>query len=573
MKIKNVLIILIASLIVLPGTSYAARVWTYFDESNHQLDSPSDKEIKELAVKRVSNDNVTQYLLNISHDFSGTQSAGYLETIGNATPEPGQHWINENEIIACQIAGIAKEAAATNSRYISVGYLSQGAPNITGNVHALQLDGKSSYVSAPGLSLAYASSWSIEFWAKRDQLGRLDPIISQGEAVAYKGFEAGFTEANTFIFKMPLAGEIETQAFDDLYWHRWKCRYIRYSKWLDSINDYAYVTALYVFRDTIEVGQVEFVSNHYHSSKDILMLGRGLDSIIFKGQIKDVVVKKDGKVIADYPLNENSNTASDDSGNDNHASLLHFSANYWIDNPAITQSYDFDQVLEKQEIPQFKMKSWAKITYIWSRQFLVTNNTSMDAMEKNIKIDVLDDSGQASVTGDGQWWYEDGTSMKIWAQSNLLYDVTGYVNNFSNATVESDNILINELKNAMNITWSFAKHVYDIQTQVGHPVSLESIPSSIISQLTLTEPIESSIETSNSSEASDPNDSIDDASKENLYYWSDFEKKIYPLIGDTSFSLEWDAGNMGNLVTKIKAVWPSDSHIIPHIAETPPGYP
>jgi hypothetical protein len=571
MKVKHFLIILFASLIIIPGTSKAARVWTYFDVNNNQLQSPSDKEIKELAVKRVSNDNVTQYLLDISHDFSGTQSAGYLETIGNATPEVGQHWVNHNEIIACQIAGIAKDAAAVNSRYISVGYLSQGAPNITGNVHALQFDGVGAYVSAPGLSLAYGNSWSIEFWAKRDELGRKDTIISQGDFSAYKGIEAGFTDTNTFIFSLPYAGTIETQAFEDLYWHRWKCRYLRYSKWVEALNDYAYVTTLYLYRDTVEVGKIEFVSNHYHSSKDTLNIGKGLTGDFFKGRVKSVVVKKDGKIIADWPLDDNSDLATDKSGTSHTAKLINFSGNYWIDDPSIAQAYDFSQILEKQEIPQFKMATWAKITYVWSRQFLVTMNTSMKSMVSNIKIDILDDSGQPSVVGEGQWWYEDGTAMRISAQSNPLYDVIGYVDNLATLTYETDILLINELKNELNITWNYAKHIYEIQTQVGSPVSLESIPSSIISNLTFKEPMEASTtNSSNAIDVLDPNAARENASTETLYLWSEFEKKIYPLIGDKTFSLEWDAGTMGSLVTTIKVVWPPDYYIIPHIAETPP---
>jgi hypothetical protein len=71
MKVKHFLIILFASLIIIPGTSKAARVWTYFDVNNNQLQAPSDKEIKELAVKRVSNDNVTHTCLIFHMTFQG----------------------------------------------------------------------------------------------------------------------------------------------------------------------------------------------------------------------------------------------------------------------------------------------------------------------------------------------------------------------------------------------------------------------------------------------------------------------------------------------------------------------
>ncbi|KPA14901.1 conserved hypothetical protein, secreted, partial [Candidatus Magnetomorum sp. HK-1] len=566
-KIKQFFISLLICLVVLPGVSNAARVWTYYDENNNQLQSPSVTEIEQLAVKRVSNDNVTQYLLEISHDFSGTQSTGFLDNIGNATPVIGQHWINKDEIIACQIGGIAKDSAASNTRYISMGYTTRGAPNITGKVHALQFDGTGSYVSAPGVDLGYASSWYIEFWAKRDKLGVEDPIISQGEVAAYKGLEAGFTAANTFVFDLPYAGKIETQAYEDLYWHRWKCRYVRYNKWIDALNAYGYVTTLYLYRDTVEVGKVEFVSNHYHSSKQELDIGKGLAGAYFKGQIKSVVVNKEGKIIGNWPFNDNASTAADVSGLGSSATLNKFSGNYWIDDPSIAKVNDFAQILDKQEIPQFKMVSWAKVAYLWSRQFKITMNTSMSSMVNNIKIDILDDTGQTSVVGEGQWWFLDGTTMQMWAQGNSLYDVTGYVDNLSNLTYTDSIIVINELKNEMNITWNFAKHIYEITTQVGSPISLESIPADILASLLYTEPLDSA---DDSSGTLDANSTKDNAEKSNLYYWSALEEKIYPLIGNKTYSLEWDAGTMGKLVTKIVAVWPPDSYIIPHIAETPP---
>jgi hypothetical protein len=337
MKIKHFFVSLFICLVIIPGISNAARVWTYYDAQDNQLQTPSETEIQQLAVKRISNDKVTQYLLEISHDFSGTQSTGFLENIGNATPTIGQHWIDKDEIIACQIGGIAKDASSSNTRYVTLGYMTRGAPNITGNVHALEFDGIGSYVNAPGVDLAYASSWYIEFWAKREALGSDDPIISQGEFAAYKGLEAGFTASNTFVFNLPYAGKIETQAYEDLNWHRWKCRYVRYSKWIETLNDFAYVTTMYLYRDTVEVGKIEFISNHYHSSQSTLDIGKGLTGAYFKGQVKSVVVNQEGKIVGNWPLNDNADTASDISGMGSSATLNKFSGNYWIDDPSIAQ--------------------------------------------------------------------------------------------------------------------------------------------------------------------------------------------------------------------------------------------
>jgi hypothetical protein len=88
-----------------------------------------------------------------------------------------------------------------------------------------------------------------------------------------------------------------------------------------------------------------------------------------------------------------------------------------------------------------------------------------------------------------------------------------------------------------------------------------------MSNLTLKEPLD---EAGESDSSLDTTSTMDSAEKSDLYYWSAHEKKLYPLIGDKTYNLEWDAGSMGKLVTKIIAVWPPDSHIIPHIAETPP---
>ncbi|ETR65146.1 MAG: hypothetical protein OMM_14737 [Candidatus Magnetoglobus multicellularis str. Araruama] len=104
-------------------------------------------------------------------------------------------------------------------------------------------------------------------------------------------------------------------------------------------------------------------------------------------------------------MNDNSNTAVDTSGNGHHATLNDFSEDCWLDDPAIVQSYDFPQVQDTQEIPQFKMTSWATITYLWSRQYLIRMSSTIEEMENNTRIDILDDSGQASVVGKGVWWY------------------------------------------------------------------------------------------------------------------------------------------------------------------------
>ena len=49
-----------------------AITWTYYNIDNISLVTPTEEEIDSTAVMRVSDNGVTQYILEINHDFSET---------------------------------------------------------------------------------------------------------------------------------------------------------------------------------------------------------------------------------------------------------------------------------------------------------------------------------------------------------------------------------------------------------------------------------------------------------------------------------------------------------------------
>ncbi len=95
-----------------------------------------------------------------------------------------------------------------------------------GHSPALALDGVDELATVPGLT-ALPSSFTIEFWAKRNAIGRNDFAIGQGTNVTNNGLNIGFRGNNRFIVSF-LNNDLDTpQAFTDLGWHHWAVTYDR----------------------------------------------------------------------------------------------------------------------------------------------------------------------------------------------------------------------------------------------------------------------------------------------------------------------------------------------------------
>lgn len=89
----------------------------------------------------------------------------------------------------------------------------------------MKFDGKNDYVDCGnGINLA-KSSFTIEFWAKRNALGAWNVVIGQGQKVSNQALHIGFQPDNKFTFAF-YGNDLDTAiAIADFQWHHWVCSY------------------------------------------------------------------------------------------------------------------------------------------------------------------------------------------------------------------------------------------------------------------------------------------------------------------------------------------------------------
>lgn len=119
-------------------------------------------------------------------------------------------------------------------------------------------------------------SFTIEFWAKRDQIDQQAFILSQGQALKNQCLHIGFRGDGTFTFAFQGNDLNTAKPYSDFAWHHWTCVYDQENK-----------TRL-IYRDGEQIEKQEDVSESYQGSGD-LTLGRYLESKHpFKGSLTEV---------------------------------------------------------------------------------------------------------------------------------------------------------------------------------------------------------------------------------------------------------------------------------------------
>jgi hypothetical protein len=207
-----------------------------------------------------------------------------------------------------------------------------------------------------------------------------------------------------------------------------------------------------------------------------------------------------------------------------------------------------------------------KIHFNWIQQFSVQISTMPQALGDHISVSVNDGSGQASHSGSGKWWYDEGTNLTLRAVDGCL-EVKGYKDyNVDTSALHEYNVLnIADLDSPCNIVWEYESPVYRETVYIGKSLSfnyLSSLPSDIRNHIDVDAgPLQAS-----STSAENPDD---------LYYWSPSQGKLFPLIGKRTITLEWplqeSSSCSGSLLVEMTTRWPiDDTYIYPHVAETPP---
>jgi len=255
---------LICTFIFFLFTSVSAQAitWTYYDINNNALVNPTDDEIDKTSVMRASDTGLTQYKLEISHDFSGTWGTGYLENIGNPYPEVGKHWKNLNEEIICNVDGIVPDTTSYNSRYIAAGYYAQGPPNTIDKANALLFDGVDDYVSIDGINIDNPTRLEFIFWAKRDRTNQEEWMMSHPSYSGVNpGFYIGFDQSDMATLGTASHGFVKADRATDTGWYQWKfvIEYYPYP----YHNTTGQGVKLYIYRDGVELAQKTIEPDHW----------------------------------------------------------------------------------------------------------------------------------------------------------------------------------------------------------------------------------------------------------------------------------------------------------------------
>ncbi|ETR73548.1 MAG: hypothetical protein OMM_00861 [Candidatus Magnetoglobus multicellularis str. Araruama] len=227
------------------ATAYAIE-WTYYDLNDQILQNPTESEIENNAVMRISDTGITQYSLEIDHDFSGTWGTGYLENIGNPSPGVGKHWKNINEEVTCNVDGIVQDVYNVNSRYVATGYYAQGPPNSDDKAAALIFDGKDDYVAIKNVLIKYPSSMAIKLWAKRDRLNVTERLAAHVDGI-YVGFDSDNKAVmGTYSYKCVSDITIDTG------WHKWEFKYQFFKK--PYHDKTARGLEMWIYMDDVKIG-------------------------------------------------------------------------------------------------------------------------------------------------------------------------------------------------------------------------------------------------------------------------------------------------------------------------------
>ncbi|MGA0199806.1 MAG: LamG domain-containing protein, partial [Prochlorotrichaceae cyanobacterium] len=118
-------------------------------------------------------------------------------------------------------------------------------------------------------------SFTVEFWAKRDQLDRMAMILSQGETEVNKGLHIGFRSDGKFTFAF-YSDDLDTDSpYNDFEWHHWVCVYELEGK------------TRTIYRDGEQIGQDH--ANKIYQGSGNLVLGQRFDAKhSFVGRLAEV---------------------------------------------------------------------------------------------------------------------------------------------------------------------------------------------------------------------------------------------------------------------------------------------
>jgi len=95
--------------------------------------------------------------------------------------------------------------------------------------NALHFDGTNDYAVTSSNTLLANSSFTIEFWCKRDTINEVDFVFGNGSSTLNNYLIIGFRSNNQFTLAF-YANDLNTPVYTDLNWHHWACTFDATSK-------------------------------------------------------------------------------------------------------------------------------------------------------------------------------------------------------------------------------------------------------------------------------------------------------------------------------------------------------
>ncbi|MDB6056017.1 MAG: Two component regulator, sensor protein [Verrucomicrobiales bacterium] len=294
--------------------------------------------------------------------------------------------------------------------------------------YVLRFDGDNDFVRVDHPINLANSSFTIEFWARRQKFGSTDFIMSQGSPQANQFLHIGFREDGVFTFAF-WQDDLDTpRGYGDTSWHHWACTY-------DVSN-----RMRRIYRDgNLIAGQS---ANANFQGRGTMMIGTVVPGLPFfyRGELKDFRVWKVARNQADiirhmslpitnstpglllnFPLNASSGFVAEDvSGNGNDGNLKEGPS--WVRSTVPLRVF----TREKQLVPEgtdggkfLSMTNTMIEAPIRRSDFVMRSWTTEDGLPQNV-VESIDQ------TPDGYLWFGtlnglvrfDGVRFKVFDAAN-----------------------------------------------------------------------------------------------------------------------------------------------------------
>jgi len=242
------------------------------------------------------------------------------------------------------------------------------------------------------------------------------------------------------------------------------------------------------------------------------------------------------------------------------------------------QLFAIDEIVEDRfQVTQFTVTEPALVKFYWARQYRIQVSTSGSDSSDLPAICSLNSSGNITrqASGIGEFWFDSNAHVQVMAKEHQnLMALSGWFNGSGQILSEGElsslksrtfnsaiyrYIDIQSLISEMTLTWNYGDRIFRETVQIGNPIRFISVPPDIRSQR----------EKDQSPASTTLVESPPDSTPSNMYLWSDYEKRLYPLRPG-KFLMEWQMqGTDDQMITEITSVWPDEPDYI-HVANTPP---